>query len=270
MVVSLELNSLQQSFDKSLTNQSKFYRNYMSLFETLLLFIRASREQSWGLHLYSLHSLCPYFFAFNMTNYARMTPVYLSQMFELKDKDQQTWEMMANGCFSVNKSEDPFTAIGADHCLEQENRSLKVLGGIKGIANSSQAVSEYFLSAAEMGSIVGNFCETFGIEENQSRKRDEHHQLFGSKNKRIYSNTEKILRVFQTHNVNFEASDSVFNILTRKVLPSKEAECFLNAKEIGKARYEQFVEEKFDGDGSIWDTIKREKLLLSAITKHRK
>ena len=103
-------------------------------------------------------------------------------------------------------------------------------------------------------------CETFGIEENQSRKRDEHHQLFGSKNKRIYSNTEKILRVFQTHNVNFEASDSVFNILTKKVLPSKEAECFLNAKEIGKARYEQFVEEKIDGNGSTWDTIKREKL----------
>ena len=82
-----------------------------------------------------------------------------------------------------------------------ENRALKVLGGIKGIANSCQALSEYFLSAAEMGSIVGNFCETFGIEGNQSRKRDEHHQLFGSKNKRIYSNTEKILRVFQTHNV---------------------------------------------------------------------
>ena len=102
-----------------------------------------------------------------------------------------------------------------------ENRALKVLGGIKGIANSCQALSESFLSAAEMGSIVGNFCETFGIEENQSRKRDEHHQLFGSKNKRIYSNTEKILRVFQTHNVNFEASDSVFNILTKKVLPSR-------------------------------------------------
>ena len=68
----------------------------------------------------------PYFFAFNMTNYARMTPVYLSQMFELKDKDQQTWEMMANGCFSVNKSEVPFTAIGDDHGLEQENRALKL------------------------------------------------------------------------------------------------------------------------------------------------
>ena len=109
-----------------------------------------------------------------------MTHVYLSQMFKQKDKDQQTWEMMANGCFSVNKSEVPFTAIGADHGLEQENRALR---GIKGIANSSQALSEYFLSAAEMGSIVGNFCETYGIEENQSRKRDEHHQLFGSKNK---------------------------------------------------------------------------------------
>ena len=38
------LNLLEQS-DKRLENQSKFYRNYMNLFELLLQFIRASREQ---------------------------------------------------------------------------------------------------------------------------------------------------------------------------------------------------------------------------------
>ena len=38
--------------------------------------------------------------------------------------------------FSVNKSDVPFWAIGADHALEQENRAVKGLGGIKRIANS--------------------------------------------------------------------------------------------------------------------------------------
>ena len=38
--------------------------------------------------------------------------------------------------FSVNKSNVLFSAIGADHALEQENRAVKILGGIKGIANS--------------------------------------------------------------------------------------------------------------------------------------
>ena len=43
-----------------------------------------------------------------------------------------------------------------------------------------------------------SFCETFGIEENQSLKKDEHYQLSGSKNQRIHNNTEKISNVFTT------------------------------------------------------------------------
>ena len=38
--------------------------------------------------------------------------------------------------FSVNKSNVPFSVIGADHAIEQENRAVKGLGGIKRIANS--------------------------------------------------------------------------------------------------------------------------------------
>ena len=40
---------------------------------------------------------------------------------------------------------------------------------------------KYFLTTAEMGSIVESFCATFAIEENQSLKKDEHYQLSGSK-----------------------------------------------------------------------------------------
>ena len=119
----------------------------------------------------------------------------------------------------MNKSHIPFSAIGADHAIEQENRAMKVLGGIKGLANYNQALNEYFLTASELGNIMESFCETFGIEENQSRKRDEHYQLSGSKNYRITNNIAKISTVFKTHGVNFDGSDVVYNILTKKVLP---------------------------------------------------
>ena len=73
-------------------NQARYYRNYMAAFEILLLFIRASRQQSWELHLEALNEMVPYFFAFEVLNYARLTPVYLSQMTELKEKDNDTWQ----------------------------------------------------------------------------------------------------------------------------------------------------------------------------------
>ena len=110
-----------------------------------------------------------------------MTPVYLSQMYALKEKDPPTWEFLSNGGFSVKKSKVPVSSIGSDHENEQENLALKVTGGTRGIAHSWLALDEYLLTTAEMGNIVESFCGIFGTEENQSLKKDEHYQLPGSK-----------------------------------------------------------------------------------------
>ena len=186
-----------------------------------------------------------------MTNYGRMTPVYLSQMYELKKKDTRTWDLLNEGNFSVSKSDVPFTTIGPDHSIEQENRALKGLGGIKGIANSYQALDEDFLTAAEIGNMIKDFCETFGINDNQNAKSDEHYQLAGSKNIRIRDNVEKLSAIFNTYNVNFNHSDSVYNILTMKVLPAKESTRFLGSVKIGQERYDQFINQNVKGDSSI-------------------
>ena len=75
-----------------------------------------------------------------------------------------------------------------------------------------------------MGHIVESCCEMFGIEENQSLKKDEHYQLSGSKNQRIHNNAEKISSIFTDYEVSFDESKNVFNVLTKNVLPQKTAE----------------------------------------------
>ena len=159
------------------------HRNFLAILESIdfvsiqstldnSLNYQATRQKIWGLHLVSLHELVKYFFAYDMKNYARLTPVYLAQMFALKDNDKETWD------FSVNKSCVPFSAIGGDHAIERENRSFKVLGGIK-----------------------------------MSSKRDEHHGLTGSKNQRITENVKKLSTVFDAHNTNFEEFECVYNTI---------------------------------------------------------
>ena len=231
---SINFSILQDDFDKSLDNQAKFYLIYVNLFERILLFIRATREASWEFHLRSLHELCLFFFSFDMINYACMTPMYLSQMMDLKENDEKTWIMMMKSGFCVEKSKVTFTSIGADHGIEQENRSIKVMGGIKGISNSSINLDEYFLSTAEISNIITSFCDKFGISESEACKREDHYQLSGSKNSRIRINVSKISDVFSTYGVSFDATDNVYNVLTMKVLPRKDAEQFLTVKEIGK------------------------------------
>ena len=107
-----------------------------------------------------------------MINYARMTPVYLSQMMDLKENDEKTWIMMMEGGFCAGKSKVPFTSMGADHGIEQENRSIKVMGGIKGTSNPSINLDKYFLSTAEINNIITSFCDKFGISESEACKRE--------------------------------------------------------------------------------------------------
>ena len=166
----INLLELQSQFDSSLSNQARFYRNYMDLFEVILLFIRASRAQSWELHLQGLNLLCPYFFIFDMLNHARMTPVHLEQMYELKENDKNIWAMLDAGGFSLNKSGNPFIAIGSDHGIEQENHTSKVIDGIKGIANSEVTLNEYFLTAAEMRNIVNSFAKLLELTRTNQKE----------------------------------------------------------------------------------------------------
>ena len=160
---SLNFQEIQNNFHTSLNHEAQFLRIFMRMFEYLLLFIRATRQKMWELHLASLHELVKYFFAFDMQNYARLTPVYLAEMFSLKETDSYIWNYFDKGYFCVNKNTAPHSVIGADHAIEHENRAMKVLGGIKGIANNRLALEQYFFIMPEMNSIVDEFCETFNI-----------------------------------------------------------------------------------------------------------
>ena len=55
-------------------------------------------------------------------------------MLHLKDsndiEDRKVWQAFSDGDFSCQKSEIPGTAIGRDHCGDQENKKIKNRGGI--------------------------------------------------------------------------------------------------------------------------------------------
>ena len=69
-------------------------------------------------------------------------------MYQLQEKDPNTWQFFSNGNFSVNKSKILLSAIGADHALEQENCQMKVHGGITGIGNNQEAQDQHFIIVA--------------------------------------------------------------------------------------------------------------------------
>ena len=71
---------------------------------------------------------------------------------------------------------------------------------------------------------------------------------------------QKLDETFKTHNVNFDESECVFDVVTKKVLNPKLAEEFLAHETAGKELLENIIKERFEGEKSIWDPITKSKL----------
>ena len=166
-----ELFEKFEEFEKSLKQQGRHLRNYMSMCECLLLFIRSSRPDLWNLHLSSLNCFVKYFFAHDQINYTRLTPLYLADMLHLKESDRKPWDYPN---FSVSKSNIPSTAVGSDHAMEQDNRKMKVAGGVTGLTQNINALNRFCLTAPVMNSVLQQYYENYeivGLQHNQSTSR---------------------------------------------------------------------------------------------------
>ena len=61
----------------------------MKQFETILQFVRATRQRDLLLHIQSLESLTKYFFTHGHLNYAYLLPLYISTMQQTEQQHPQ-------------------------------------------------------------------------------------------------------------------------------------------------------------------------------------
>ena len=141
--------------------------------ESLLLFIQSSRQGHWNRHLASLNAFVKYFSAHDQLNYARLTPLYLANMLELQTSDRKTWDYLEQS-FIISKSKIPFTSIGSDHAMEQENKRMKI-SGVIGLTQNDNALNRFCLTAPVLNSILEPFYNLYDVTN--SSKRQYHYQV---------------------------------------------------------------------------------------------
>ena len=80
------VNEVKEMYDKFVNERSKvnalfaFWSKYIEMVQLLLLQIRATRTTDWSLHLSSLRSMIPWFFATDCVNYSRYASSYWIEM----------------------------------------------------------------------------------------------------------------------------------------------------------------------------------------------
>ena len=178
-------------------------------------------------------------------------------MLNIKIYVEETWKFFENGNFSVNKSHFPFSAIGADHGIEQLNRELKVVGGVKGLLQNENALHRFILCAHVLDSVREDFRKRNKLKK---ELRDKHYQLTGTTNSKYTDNVDKLLSHFKSIELSFESSEHTYNIASNAVLSGSISSDIANQQSIGKKVYENFKSERIYGEKSIWDVMKKCKL----------
>ena len=169
---------------------AQFLDNYLEQVENLLQIISASRREDWEGYLAALEGGIKYFFAHDLLNYARLIPIHIAQMNQLKSDDPEVWACLIVWEFVVNKSGIPFSSLFTDQALEQEIKHLKRHGGIVGISQNEDALDQMMLATPHLSNIVKSYLDSFSGEADTTDK--EHFQLQGSFSIQITHNAIKL------------------------------------------------------------------------------
>lgn len=264
LLAALETDNLKarlENFDKGMESQNplfKFVRDYMKFVGCIMMFVRATREGNWKLHLESLKSLTKYFFAHDRLNYARLVPLYIAQMQKLEVEDPDVYHEFTQGNFCVNKNEIPFCAIGPDHAIEHVNKMMKIRGGLKGLTQQPAAMTRWFLIAPELSRIAVQAEVMVGVQRQMPKH---HHDLTDAVIKRYNENIVKLKEVLEANDP-FQEGGDLINIITKAVMPTEVKEDISNRDQIGQERFDSFVKERI-GTGctlSVWSPMKKANL----------
>lgn len=189
----------------------------------LLSFIWSVPTGNWILHLASLQACTKYFFEHDKLTCACMIPIYLADMKQLKLSSPEIDEELCQGNWVVNKNVDvPSCAIGADHALEQVNRSMKVTGGLIGITLNHSTRTKFFPVAPELARLA---------EEAQNRARlsatsiTHHHALSDPVHMSQEANVNLLALTIRIFTSPFTTdSCNLFNIATKVIMSDKVKE----------------------------------------------
>ena len=122
--------------------------------EVLLMFVRSLREANFRLFISCLSSICTWMFALNHVHYTRWLPVFINDLSLLRDKNNLVFDAFLNGFFTVRKSERAFSNMATDQAHEQNNKFVKIDGGVAGILDNEAALLKWAVASPIFSEIL--------------------------------------------------------------------------------------------------------------------
>ncbi|XP_030848031.1 uncharacterized protein LOC115918836 [Strongylocentrotus purpuratus] len=240
-----------------------FWSSYLDLVGNILLFIRATREGDWQLHLASVRALLPWMFAYDRTNYARYLPVYWIEMSQLPTTHPYIYNELMKGHFGVQRQDSHgFAQVACDMTIEQTvNRDTKTSGGVKGFSNNQGATNRWVRGHHERA-LITRQCEVMAGKGEKSSKRVD---LTKSRMTRDQQDVANIMSTINSMTNPFVVdretdADDLVHLSSGIVASVSVCSDLLKAGEKGDKAFINFAKTRLQGDTDLNKTITKMKL----------
>ena len=251
---------------------AQFWARYMEIIQMVLTLIRATKENNLELHIAALYALCPMYFAYHHTNYARNIPVYLITFLNLPEIHPGCKELLEQNGFSVSRSSVPFSRNAVDITIEQTiNRHAKSQGGIIGFSRNYAAYYRWCITPH----IRAKYVEaTLQRTEMSSDEISSHKDLRPAQMQSSEHDVKRVLEATSGFTNPFSSSveDNELYCLSSGV-PAKPdiAKDLIEAQDIGRKAMEDFISTRLvDKSVGFHNPIKRNKLKTFAAIEVKK
>ena len=232
----IETLRLFQSYGNEHSGTFKYWVSFLEAGDLLLKLLRADKEANFQLHLKTVMEIVPFFYLAGRVNYARYTPVYVSEMRQLENKQPEMHKFLMEGGFVVLRSNKrEFNCVPTDQALEQTiNREAKGTGGVIGFTLRKTALLHWILTRH----ISGEYSEAFQQLFEKKYEGYMSEELGPSRMTRDKSDVSSVKDYIIKHCQNpFDVDtlpNGLINITTGQVATKVVADCLTTIPERGK------------------------------------
>ena len=99
----------------------------------------------------TLRKLVPLFFALDHHNYARWLPIHIRELDVLPDSIQVE---LAQGYWTITRSNRRFSSIPIDHAHEQANNGVKRVGGMISLTENPGMLEDWIMTVESLRNVL--------------------------------------------------------------------------------------------------------------------
>ena len=223
----------------------KTVHDYLSINSS---FVRGQRAGDWPLTLNACYNLCPWFFAFGHTNYARWMSVFLKDMACLHEAHPNVHKAIMDGKFVVQRGNKKFSLMSVDQSQEHSIKLLKDTAGAKCLYGQQDEKEVIELSKPEVLRIIEE-SENASFQSTNKSANTHHPESSSAEQKKFFEDLKALSNLISEGNIINpfkETGSDLITLYTGEVMDPEVANYLRDAQNIGQTIFREFVSERIE------------------------